>query len=150
MALTEQIAALDDARAIAFVRTLADAHSFAAETTDLASVQDALAAEVEGTDLVVAPASEGALARTALLLFAEDPEMAPRLESLLDAGPVRSFVDPGTAIGLTVAALIVLQTHVRFYRDKEGKWTLKVEKKPTDTSLLKKLMAGILGLGKGE
>lgn len=43
------------------------------------------------------------------------------------------------------AVLFVLGTHVVFERDKTGKWRFKVEKKPTDTTLLKALMQKLLG-----
>ena len=33
------------------------------------------------------------------------------------------------------AVLIVLQTHLRFEKDKQGKWSIIMEKKPTDATL---------------
>jgi hypothetical protein len=40
--------------------------------------------------------------------------------------------------------LVVLQTHVKFERDKAGRWSVKIEKKPTDNSLLKPLVQKLL------
>jgi hypothetical protein len=87
--------------------------------------------------------SGGELARQALLLLSEDPEIGPNLERLIE-NPPQKF-DLGTTMVITVAALIAVQTHVRFERDKAGKWKLVIEKKPTNEGLLKILVRGILG-----
>ena len=47
-----------------------------------------------------------------------------------------------------MAVLIVLQTHVKFERTPDGKWSLKVEKKPTSDSLLKGLVQKLIGSAK--
>jgi len=47
-------------------------------------------------------------------------------------------------LALATAVLIVLQTHVRFQRDAQGKWTLTIEKKPASDSLLKDLAQKLL------
>ena len=53
------------------------------------------------------------------------------------------------SIGLDAAViagvLIALQTHVKFERDKDGKLTWKIEKKPTSEALLKPLVEKLLG-----
>jgi len=95
------------------------------------------------------PASDGDLARHALLVLAEDPETRKAIEvmaSRADAG-LQKF-DFGASIGLTVAVLIVLQTHVKFERDSKGKWSLKLEKKPTSDALLKGLVQKLLTYAK--
>ena len=97
-----------------------------------------------GTVLV----SEGELARQALLVLAEDPETRKRIEAMAAgaAGSAQKY-DFGT-IGLTAAVLIVLQTHVRFERDSNGTWSLKLEKKPTSDTLLKNLVQKLITFAK--
>ncbi|HEY1188851.1 MAG TPA: hypothetical protein VGE74_14445, partial [Gemmata sp.] len=46
-----------------------------------------------------------------------------------------SFADPGT-LALGLGALVVLQTYFKFERTKDGKWSIKVEKKPLSDTLL--------------
>lgn len=83
--------------------------------------------------------SDGELARAALLLVASDPDHSAGIQALLEHGASEGFAALETA-ALVSAVLIALQTHVRFERDKQGKWTVKIEKKPTDASLLKELV----------
>jgi hypothetical protein len=91
--------------------------------------------------------SEGDLTRQALLVLAEDPEAAIAIERLAtipgDSAQVFDF-----GIGVAVAVLIVLQTHVKFERNPDGKWSLKVEKKPTSDSLVKGLVQKLIGFAK--
>jgi hypothetical protein len=55
-------------------------------------------------------------------------------------------------IGIVEGSLLVggllfaLQSHFKFERTSNGKWTLKVEKKPTSNSLLTPLLKKILSL----
>ena len=91
--------------------------------------------------------SEGELARQALLVLAEDPEAAIAIERLASTpGDNAQVFDFG--IGLTVAVLIVLQTHVKFERNADGKWSLQVEKKPTSDGLVKGLVQKLIGFAK--
>ena len=85
-----------------------------------------------------ASVSEGEIVRQSLLLLAEDADtrnaiavMASRPEE-----SVRKF-DAGANIAIATAVLFVLQTHIEVERDKTGKWTFRVEKKPTSGPLLK-------------
>ena len=57
----------------------------------------------------------GELARQALLLVAEDPEIGPKLEQLIEHPPQKFGL--GTTMVITAAVLIALQTHVKFERD---------------------------------
>jgi len=59
-------------------------------------------------------------------------------------GPDR-YIDPGT-IALTTAALLVLQTRVRFKRDRTGKWAVEVDHKALSDGAVKKLIQHLLGL----
>jgi hypothetical protein len=93
-----------------------------------------------------ASVSEGDLARQALLLLADDPQYRETLSVLIEGSPPESFeaVGAGT-VALLAAVLVVLQTHVLFERDKDGKIHIKIEKKPTRDSLLNDLVQKLLG-----
>jgi hypothetical protein len=91
--------------------------------------------------------SEGELARQALLVLAEDPEAAIAIERLASM-PTEGGQTFDFGIGIAVAVLIVLQTHVKFERNPDGKWSLKVEKKPTSDSLVKGLVQKLIGFAK--
>jgi hypothetical protein len=96
------------------------------------------------------PTDEGDLAREALIVLAEDPKERPALESFLrdpSAAPTRMAVlelAGGTAV--LVAALVVLQTHVKIRRDAKGNLSWSIEKKPTEVPLLKPLVARLTAL----
>ncbi|HWW23525.1 MAG TPA: hypothetical protein VNY78_06445 [Edaphobacter sp.] len=100
---------------------------------------------------VAAPAggtiSEGELARQALLVLAEDPEAEIAIERLAST-PMEGGQTFDFGIGIAVAVLIVLQSHVKFERNPDGKWSLKVEKKPTSDSLVKGLVQKLIGFAK--
>ena len=64
--------------------------------------------------------------------------------------PFRDFRDDVTTTLTVAAVLLVLQTHIRFARGKDGRWTLTVEKKPTDEALLKPLVQKLLSLFPGK
>ena len=91
-----------------------------------------------------ASVSEGDLARQALLLLADDPQNREALAALIAGPPPESFEVVGT-VALVAAMLVVLQTHVLFERDKDGKIHIKIEKKPTRDSLLKDLVQKLFG-----
>lgn len=56
--------------------------------------------------------------------------------------------DPENAksIGVLLAALFLLQTHVRFERDTSGTWKVLVEKEPTSGELLGPIVQKLLAL----
>jgi hypothetical protein len=92
------------------------------------------------------PASEAELARQALVLLADDTDKRSAIEALVaQTGPVPQKFDFGASLAVTAAVMIVLQTHVRFERREDGKWNVKVEKKPTSDALLKGLVQKLLG-----
>ena len=68
------------------------------------------------------------------------------LTALIEGPAAESYevVGAGT-VALIAAALVVLQTHVLFERDKDGKIRIKIEKKPTQVSLLKDLVQKLGG-----
>lgn len=95
-------------------------------------------------------ATTGDAARQALLLLSVIPEYQAPLIALVNGPKTESFTtDPVTIAAVVTAALMILQTHVKFERDKQGKWTVKVEKKATSDRLLKPLVQKLLSLMKG-
>ncbi len=139
--MQELIRNLDDATAIRVLRTFATARSRDGDyQTDWSpELRQTL---VESTNASDAPdaVDEGELAREALLLLADDPDNRQGLTALIEGPPAQRFLDPST-IAVGVAALIALQTHVKFERTKDGKIHFKIEKKPLPVELMRKLLA---------
>ncbi|NJO13385.1 MAG: hypothetical protein HC872_07915 [Gammaproteobacteria bacterium] len=102
-------------------------------------------AEIAEADHPSSPATQADLARAAIALLAEDPKTRAELE-LLAKGPAPRAFGMIEATGLVTAALLVLQTHVRFERDKQGRWSFHIEKKPADMKLLRTLADRLLKL----
>jgi hypothetical protein len=87
------------------------------------------------------PATPGELARTTLLLLAEDPARQAELQALVRNPPAEKFaVDPLSMSVLTTAALVALQMHVKIEYDKQKGWRVKLEKPTADKSLLGKVI----------
>jgi hypothetical protein len=108
-----------------------------------------LAAAFDLTDASLSPVSEGELVQQALLVLAQDPEIAAAIQSMAAqpaAGPQK--FDFGASLALTAAALIVLQTRYKFERHKDGAWSITLEKKPTSEAILKDLVRKLLGYTK--
>ncbi len=84
--------------------------------------------------------TDGNLAREALLLLAYEPENLEPLTALIQSASPEKFLDAGT-VAIGVAALIALQTHVKFERTKEGKIHFKLERKPLPAELIGKLIS---------
>ena len=93
-----------------------------------------------GTAIFHAAVSECDLAREALLALAADPDNQEPLAALCRNAPAESFLD-GETLAIGVAALIALQTYVKFERTKDGKIYFKIEKKPLPVGLMKKVIA---------
>ncbi|MBK7001350.1 MAG: hypothetical protein IPH35_15650 [Rhodoferax sp.] len=144
MKLEDRIATLDDAAAMALVQRFARAQP-KTEAPDVLdeSTRDQLRAALGLDAESAAAASGGEVARAVLLVLASEAEQRAGMEFLLDSPATERFAAAETAL-LVSAVLVALQTHVRFERDKEGKWTLKIEKKPTDTRLLKDLIKKLI------
>lgn len=91
--------------------------------------------------------SEGDLARAAFDLLAEDPTYAEPVKVMASqasaAGLPQRYLDP-TSIALTTAALLVLQTRIKFKIDNTGKWSLDVDKKSASDSTVKLLVQRLL------
>ncbi|HEX8200085.1 MAG TPA: hypothetical protein VF590_06330 [Isosphaeraceae bacterium] len=146
----DSIAALDDATARRVLATVARARLHGG-VTPLEPTPDLGRALAEALEVAPPhePAAEGDVARLALRLLAEDPVLRTTVRALA-AGPAPERFDPAATLAVTAAVLLVLQTHVRFARGKDGRWTLTVEKKPTTEALLKPLVQKLLSLFPGK
>ncbi len=142
--MTEIISSMDDATAKqvldAFVRARLATED--RETKLDADMCKALQAEFAVTPSPDAP-SDGDLAREALRVLAQDPEIERHIRTLAETGPTRGF-DFGISLAITTAVLLVLQTHVRFERTPSGDWSLVIEKKPTEENLLRPLVQKLI------
>ena len=147
--MDDMIRGLDDSQAVRVLTTFARARLRAgdvAETEWTPELDRALRQDfpAEADAGRAASVSEGDLARQALLLLADDPQNRNALTALIAGPPPESFEVVGT-VALVVAMLVVLQTHVLFERDRDGKIHIKIEKKPTRDSLLKDLVQKLFG-----
>jgi hypothetical protein len=146
---------LDDVTALEILSTIARSRSKASTgdgavpwSPELKQALVAFSREFQ-TKAEATQVSEGELARQALLVLAEDPETRAAIETMA-AGweDKRQKFDFGATLGITAAVLVVLQMHVRFERTRDGKWSLKMEKKPTSEMLLKGLVQKLINFGK--
>ena len=108
----------------------------------------ALAQVVDPAD--VAAPSDAEAADLALELLAQQPGFAARIEAMR-SGPQTRSLGVGVVEGaLLIAGLLVaLQTHFEYARDKDGRWSVTIKKKPTSDALLKPLikkLTDLLGL----
>lgn len=140
---------LDDSEAVRILDTLRQ-HALNADesvTECPAELREALQAEF-GSPTEPSPASEGDMARAALTLLAEDPQLAANIQSMSSPPPVRFLSGVETALVVT-GCLIALQTRVRFHRQKDGKWTFTIDKpsmsEGTITKLAQKLLTHLSG-----
>jgi hypothetical protein len=134
------IKSLDDATAIRVLRVFSTARGRHGDyqTEWSSDLRQALAEGIEDAN-VAAAASEGDLAREALLVLAADPENQGPLTALVGSRAPERFMDAET-VAIGVAALIALQTYVKFERTKDGRIYFKIEKKPLPLALMKKLI----------
>ena len=139
---------LDDATAIQILTTIAQARlrSAAPDIAPTPDVRVALAAAFDNP--APTASSEGDLARAALDLLARDPAFAEPIRIMASQPPAASqrYLDPASAIALTTAALLVLQTRVKFKRDHTGKWSFEADKKALSDGALKLLVQHLLSL----
>jgi hypothetical protein len=95
--------------------------------------------------------TDGQAATAAMELLAKDPRFAGPIAAMVN-GPETKSMDFGVVGGafLISGLLIALQTQFEFERDKDGRWSVKIKKKPTSDVLLKPLikkLIDLLGLG---
>ncbi len=153
--MNEFIKSFDDVTARHVLLTIAKAYS--ADEGFQVDIEPGMVEALEEEFVVASAAkvgSEGELAREALLMLGQEPRVLGRIESLAKNPAPEQFA-VGTTMAIITAALIILQTHVRFERTQDGHWTLKVEKKATRDNLLKPLVQRLVsavkvGLGDGS
>jgi hypothetical protein len=140
--MEDLIKSLDDATAIRTVGILARRSGGGIQTELTPEIIRVLQDEFS-----VAPgpqrSSKGDLARQTLIVLAQDSGTREAIARLTRGTPPQSF-ESVTTVALIAAALIALQTHVRFERDSKGKLKLLIEKKATKDSLLKPLVQKLL------
>ena len=142
--IQDTILSIDDKAAVAILTTFANAQlrEVGCQTDLSKDLQQSLAVEFEIS--ATAPSSTpGDLARQALLLAVEDPHHAEGIKALVEVVSLQKFAVVET-VAIVSAALIVLQMHVKFERDKNGRFSFKIEKKPTSDKLLTPLVEKIL------
>jgi hypothetical protein len=121
---------------------------------DLSSLELRAALAAAFDDASHTPGSEGDVARAALDMLSQDPAYAEPIQVMASQGstpasPERYFGPTG--IALTTAALLVLQTRVKFKCDNTGKWSLEVNRKAASDSVIKQLVQRLLAfLGKSD
>src|SRR5208337_603990 len=147
--MDDMIRGLDDSQAVRVLTTFARVRLRAggvAETEWTPELDRALRQGFPAEADAGRAASEGDLARQALLLLADDPQNRESLAALIE-GPLPDKYEVVTAgtVALLAAMLVVLQTHMLFERDRDGKIHIKIEKKPTRDSLLNDLVQKLLG-----
>ncbi len=89
---------------------------------------------------------DGDAARAALTLLAEDPRCAAPLAALLNGPAPQKMLGVVEGSLLVGGLLLVLQTHVKIERSRDGTVTWKIEKKPTNAALLAPLLKKIVSL----
>ena len=141
--MEQTIRTLEDARAVGVLSRLARARVHAGESQEQWSQEAAAALESElqaagGASSVTA----GELAREALLLLAEDAENHPGIRALIE-GPEAEQLGVGTTITLVTAALVVLQTRIKF-QWKDDKLSLEILKPGLDKGRLVSLAQKLL------
>jgi hypothetical protein len=75
--------------------------------------------------------------------------MQPVLEAMIENPPAEDFTVDPVILTIGVGALVVLQAHIKFERDKEGKWSFKFEKKPLGDTLLGQVISKLGGWLRG-
>lgn len=145
--LTEQIHELDNPTATRLLRAFARANSTTEPSLALTSdIREGLEQSVAVTASAGVQIGEGDLARSTLLLLVSEPDYREGLAALVASPPPHRMLGPWETMALTSAVLVVLQTRFKFERDKQGRWSVNLEKKPTDAQLLKSVIQKLLGI----
>ena len=149
-----QVMSLDDAAALRLLTTMAKAHehaqSFYTVPEPDSTLGEALAAVLSNPADASYDPSDADAARAALILLSQDDRFGEPIAQLLtNPRPQRMAVDPVTGTLLTAGLLLALQTHVLIERDKEGRWRVKIEKKPTKDSLVAPIVRKLLSRWSG-
>src|SRR5271165_4953630 len=137
----------DDEISISILKTIAQARlgPAAGELPPAPELHSALATAFGSPE--PAPASEGELACAALDLLRQDPALAEPIQLMsAQAGSPASrqrYLEPLT-IALTTAALLALQTRVKFKLDSDHKWSIEIDKKSAGDAAVKLLVQRLL------
>jgi hypothetical protein len=140
--MEDLISYLDDATAVRILGILARRSGGGRETELTPEIRRALQEEFGVASAPDRP-SDGDLSRQALVVLAQDPKTHDAITAL-SKGPQPQSFEPVTTVVIVAAALIALQTHVRFERDAGGKLRLLIEKKSTKDTLLKPLVQKLI------
>ena len=142
----EKIHPVEGKRALRILGLIGEAHQEAVPAGEArADLARALREAVDTTD--VATPSDTEVAKIALQLLGDDPQFAKPIATLR-SGPETKTMGPGVVEGafLIAGVLLALQTHFEFARDKDGRWSIKIKKKPTSETLLKPLIKKLTDL----
>jgi hypothetical protein len=91
------------------------------------------------------PASDGDVAREALVLLAQDSTLGPAVTAMVEnPAPMRMALEPTSALVLAAAVLMVLKTHFEIKRDAQGCWTFQLKSPALDKGLLKRFVETLL------
>ena len=145
--MNPNIQSMDDKIALRVLTTIAK-HQFGAGETGIepaADFRNAIAGATE-LDAVGASVSDGDMARQALLLHSDDPQLATIISSLADdsAQKQRFVFDPLTTAAVGTALICVLQTKIKFKRSEDGKYSFEFEKKALSDGVLKEFVQKFL------
>jgi hypothetical protein len=137
--MSDWIDDLDDATAMRVLGSYARAQPPGGGQSEMTPpLRQALADTFGGPAPAPSP-SPAELARQALRVLAMDKEQESYLRRLATGQTPQSMVGLVVTVGVVTAALLVLQTQVEFNRDKDGRWSLKIKRKPTSEALLQTL-----------
>ena len=143
LSMKDLIQSLDDATARRVLDSIARVQSASAEIALTPELRQALREFATSPEAAAVSASEGDLARAALLLLADDPQQQPILAALIE-GPAPTKFGPVKNAAVITAVLLVLQLYVKFEYDKDGRWSIEIVKEPTDKALLMPLVQKLL------
>ncbi len=130
MLIQDCISSLDDATARRVLDSIARAQSASAETALTPELRRALQEFATGPETAAIPASDGDLARAALLLLADDPQQQPILTALIEGPAPTKFGAAGKRRHhrrCAVRAATVRQIRVRQRRSLEHRDRQRVD-----------------------
>jgi len=152
--MKELINSLNDQAAVQILATIAQHHPQGepAESLSLTELTQTLPETFDAKPVDTA-VSDGEMARTALLVLAQDDELGGIIKALAEAakgqgeapGEYRAFaVDPIVGAGVATAIIFVLKTSGKIERDENGKLKWHVGWESLDKSLLKQFVDKLL------
>ncbi len=146
--LQEKIDNLDDASAVRMLTTIAEAHQGpGCQDPPSKELAGALNEALETQSEAAVTPDDAEAARLALMLLAEDERFACPIETMLKGPPPqRMVVGPVEGTLLAAGIIFALQTHIKFERKEDGRWSVKIEKKPTSNALLSGLIKKLMSM----